>query len=802
MKNSYFFYLLALLLPAVGQAQQISGKLVDVNNAPLPFANVLLLNAADSGLVKGALTDTAGIYQISSIPTGNYLLRIQMVGFTTHNLPVKLTATPLVLQPLVLLESQTQLAEVQVTGQREMIEVTPSSMVVNVSTSPTLQSGTVHDLLRKSPGISIDNNGNISLKGKQNVMVYLDGKQTYLSAQDLTRLLESLPAESIEKIEIMDNPPSRYDAAGNAGIINIIRKRDQSLGTNGSISTNHGYGRTYKTTNAISLNHRQKNWSITGRYGYNMTRRLKDFDLSRTVPYQDGKTLFTQSQEEDRQNNAQSYQLGIDYYLGKKTIAGIQAKGDFGNGNEEVTGTTLLSGPNPNPFDAIRYKTTIPRDKWFNQTYNAYIKQTLAKGEIQFDLDRVHWQNDQDQFSFNAPFLSGGAVGFPFHISSGTATAVDITAAKVDWSHTLGTATSFEAGAKWSKVNTKNSLLFEVEQPNGLWEEDVLRSNNFNYDEQIAALYSSVNHKFSDAFSLQLGLRLEQTFSEGYSPTLDSLVKRDYLNAFPNIGFSYNKKDAYSISGNYSRRVDRPNYRNLNPFEYFLDQFTFGRGNPFLQPQFTDVYSLTYGYKNTLFVNASWNHTTNAMVEVILQEEETQRTFQTTQNLARQENISTSITAPLQPTEWWSAQLMGVGFYNEVVSPFEEGGMINQGTFGYMFRASNTFNLPKEVKLEVTGRYQSELQWGMFTIEPQYNVDMGVSRNFGPLSVRAIYNDVFNTLQSNVSIEQGNIDAYVEQKWESRTFWLNLSYNFGNQKVKLNRRRGTASDDLQERAGS
>ncbi len=289
---------------------------------------------------------------------------------------------------------------------------------------------------------------------------------------------------------------------------------------------------------------------------------------------------------------------------------------------------------------------------------------------------------------------------------------------------------------------------------------------------------------------------------KGESVTLDSLVQRDYFNLFPSASASYTIPEQHSFSLSYSRRIDRPDYGNLNPFEYFLDRFTFGRGNPFLNPQYTNAYAFTYGLKNAMFLTLNYNHTTSAITEVLLQENETQTTFQTTVNLNQIKNYSANISAPLPVAQWWMANLNLTGFYNRVESPFSEGGFIDNSQFSYTLRAQNTFSLPQDIKVELSGFYNSPMLWGMFEISEQYQLELGMTKSFGRLRVQASLNDVFNWQGNSVTIRQGDVDAFVVNDWESRVFRLNLSYRFGNEKIKKARQRGTASEELQKRAGN
>ncbi len=785
------------------QAQQISGKIYDENNQPLPYANVLLLAAADSTLIKGTATDTTGAYVIEQIKAGDYLLSAQMVGYKNYySEAFALNNTPQNFPDIRLREATTQLGEVTVRSTKPMIEVTPNALTVNVEASPVLQNGTAQDVLRKSPGITVDQNGNISLKGKANVLVYLDGKPTYLSDTDLARLLESTPAKNIEKIEIMDNPPARYDAEGNAGIINIVRTAQAATGLNGSINLNSGYGRYPKLNPSLNLNYRQKKFNVFGNYSHYYAKRFQHQNIFRRIPYQGDTTLFDQYSTSVNRVNNNNFRTGADWFITPKATLGVLLSGNVGRWRGNTDNLTELGGEYNNPYDGLTAES-MERNTWQNLTYNVNFKQDFEKaGTLSIDVDNARWNNTSRQNNDNFYFSNEGSTAEPpLLVRTATETAIDIWAIKADYTRNIFGNWGLETGLKTSSVVTDNALDFNRLVDNRLVN-DTLRSNRFQYDEKIYAGYAELSKKFNDQWQVKAGLRGEQTFSDGYSVTLDSAARRQYFNLFPSASLSYKMSEQHNLSLSYSRRIDRPDYGNLNPFEYFLDRFTFSRGNPFLRPQYTNAYGLTYGFKDAVFVTLNYNRTTDAITQVLLQDEAQQTTFQTTVNLNRINAYSVSLAAPLPVTQWWMLNLNATGYYNDIQSPFSEGGQINKSRFSYNLRAQNTFTLPGDVKLEVMGYYNSPQLWGLFEIGSQYQLDAGVSKTWGRFRAQASLDDVFRWQRAIVDIRQGDIDAQVRNRWESRVFRLSLSYRFGNEKIRQARQRGTASDDIQKRAGS
>ncbi len=804
-KINLLLVVLILTASSVFAQSQVSGIVKDEGNQAVPFANVLLMNPQDSSLVKGSITDTTGYFALDNVKQGTYLIAAQMVGYHGYfSAPLDISKNT-VLPDIRMEESTTELSEVIVSAAKPMIEMTPGAMVINVESSPILNSGTAREVLEKSPGVTVDQDGNISVKGKSNVLVYLDGKPTYLSDSDLSQLLESTSAQNIAKIEIMDNPPAKYDAEGNAGIINIVRKKSADLGLNGNATLGIGYGKYPKLNPSINLNFRSEKFNLFGSYSHYYSKRFQNNNIFRNIPFVNAEgdsanTTFDQSSNMINWVHSNNFRSGADWYFSPKSTIGILVSGNVGTWNGDAKNTTLLGGEYENQYDGLN-AANRSGNAWTNMTYNLNFKQEFSQGsELSFDADYALWNSENFQRNDNIYFNNEGPTTEPpLLVRTNMHTDIDILAIKADYTATIFGDWGLETGLKTSRVKTDNDLDFKTIE-DSITITDTQRSNRFQYDENIQAGYVNVNKKFNDRWHLQAGLRAEYTTSMGYSVTLDSASDREYFNLFPSGSLSFTASESHSLSASYSRRIDRPNYGNLNPFEFFLDRFTFERGNPFLKPQYTNAFALNYGFKSMVFLTLNYNVTNDAITQVLEQDEANQTTYQTTVNLDKTTNYSANIAAPLTLAQWWELNLNLTGFYNNIESPFSEGGQVSKSRWSYMARAQNTFSLPGDVKLEIMGMYQSPQLWGIFDIQEQYQIDAGISKSIGKLKIQASLDDVFNMRNNRVNISQGDIDAVVKNKWESRVFMVNLSYRFGNDKVKQARSRGTASDDLRQRA--
>lgn len=780
----------------------ISGKVIDENKQPVAFANVLLRDAIDSVLVKGAITDDNGLFTFDEIAVGKFFITATMVGFAdTHSetFEVKEGEWEVNLPTIVLGESSVDLAEVTVKAKKPFIELQSDKIVMNVESSPVATGNTALELLQKAPGVIVDNSNNISLKGRQGVLVMIDGKQTYMSNEEIARLLETTPAASIESIEIINNPSSKYDAAGNAGIINIVMKKDKNLGMNGSLTLGTGYGNLPKANGSLRLNYRQKKFNIFGDYNYWYNNRNASLAINRTIPYNGMETIFDQVNQEESITNSHRFKLGADFFLNEKTTIGVLATGRTGTWEEEGENNTYISGDNPEDFSRLNV-TSLHQESWNNYSYNVNLVHKFDKKgrQLTFDADYSEFRQDGDN-NYTNLFLNGEAqVNDPSLLNTTRYSGVDILAAKVDYSHPLPGDVSLEMGAKSSMVTTDNNIDFN-NHINDAWILDTTRSNQFHYQEDIHAFYINLSKKF-EKFTLQAGFRGELTHSKGVSVTLQDSLERAYFSPFPTLSISHQLGEDHSMSYSYSRRIDRPTYQDLNPFVYFLDQYTFGKGNPFLQPQFTHAVSATYGFKNFAFATLSYSRTHDAMTEILEQVDSSRITYQTMTNFAKFDNVSLNLSSPIPIKEWWNARINVSTYYNHFQTDFQDSEVDTKGWATNIY-LSNNFTIGDGIRAEVSGFYQSPMVYGIIKMKAQYSVNAGVNMSImdGKGSLRLNVDDIFNTQRFHGIFQQGTVNVDVLNKWESRRVSVAFTYNFGNQEVKSERRRNTATSDEQRR---
>jgi len=805
----YIIALFFLTCTGVAQAQtsKITGTINDATAKPVEFATVSLLRATDSTIVKGALSDEKGTYFFDNVAKGSYFIKTTSVGYV-NGLGKTFTAdgTAQVAVPAITMaEAAKALNAVNITAAKPLIERKVDRTVMNVENSILAAGNTAMEILERAPGVTVDKDDNISLRGKQGVTVMINDKLTYLSAAQLATLLRSTDGNTISTIEIITNPSAKYDAAGNSGIINIKLKKNKQKGTNGSLSAGVSRGRGNRDATSLNINHKNGPLNIFGTISRGDNNRYRDMTISRviaasTTPY------FDQSTKMPSFNYYNNFNVGADLETSNKNIFGLVASGYTNGGRDLNDNHTDISSPS-RVLQSYLNTTSNMENRYKNLAFNLndrYKIDTLGQ-DLAVDLDYSKFSNNSvaeyKTLYFNPDnTLDATKDPNPKILRNQSPSSIEIYTGKADYSKPLSKTWKLEAGAKFSSVKTDNDLQAQ-KLANGSFINDEDRTNRFIYTEQIAAAYTNINHQFKNG-SIQVGLRAENTESDGNLITENKRIKRSYLNLFPSlfINHSFGKKNDVGFS--YSRRIDRPNYGDLNPFDYYLDDYTFMKGNSFLKPQYTNNFDLTYTYNKTIDVSLNYSLTTDVITQLILTEGN--RTYQTNENLRTQKSYGITIYSPFTITKWWTGNVNFNGFYLGFKATGLIGGSVDNGQRAFTFRSTQNFAVAK-FKAEVTGSYRSALTYGIYHLFPQYSMDAGVSRAFAnkKLNLKVSLSDIFNTLRSDLnSTELGN-DFKIRQKSDTRVFRINLTYNFGSSNIKARQiRSGAASEKGRVNSGN
>ncbi len=783
----------------------IKGQVLDENQRPLEYTTMMLIKAQDSSLVKGSMSGADGRYQFDGIQQGKYLVAASMVGYTkVYSAPVSVTENNTLIElPVLKMEQVSQkLKEVVIKGERPFLEQKIDRTVLNVENSIVSAGSTAMEVLEKAPGVVIDQDDKISMNGKNGVLVLIDGKQTYLSAAEVSNMLRNMQSNAVESIEIITNPSAKYDAAGNAGIINIKLKRDKNLGTNGSLTLGTGWGRYGKANGGLNLNHRGKKFNVFGSYNHGYNRGFNEQEVYRLI----GNSIFDQSSRREQEMQNLNYRIGADYFINKHNTIGVLASGFLFDMDMRSQNTTLQSQTSNRALLSSIQQTSTGDFMRRSNSVNLNYKRTFDSPgrELTFDADYSLFNaNVEDNIIARSYNASGEQLGLPLQIRNLTPSMVDIRAIKGDYVHPIGKTAKIEAGFKSSLVVTDNNMNFNTYLENG-WQRDIGRSNQFKYSENINAAYVNYNKQINK-IGVQLGLRAEQTISEGTSVTLDRQnPPRNYLEWFPSVFVTQKLGEKHELGYSYSRRIDRPSYQDLNPFVYFLDSLTYQEGNPYLNPQFTNSFKVTHTFSKMFVTSLGYSRTTDVMTRILIQDNETFKSKAFMENLAQLDNISLNISAPAPITKWWSTMNNFNLYYNLYNEPNLNGTNLSVGLVAFNLNTNHSIRLPKDFSLELNGMYRSPTLDGFIAPQAMYFVAAGVQKSFldKRASLRLNVSDIFGTMRFVGVARHADIDARITSRWESRVARVSFTYRFGRNEIKPARRRSTATEAEQNRVGS
>ncbi len=785
-----------LFAPVIIQAQSITGLVNDPSGKGASFASVGLYLAKDSSLVKGAATDGDGKYAIEGMTAGRYFLTASMVGFAkADSKAFDYSGSAWTAEPIALKKAENTLNGVTVTTTKPLIEVKADKMIVNVEGSINSTGLDGLELLRKCPGVQVDRDDNVLVQGKQGVKIYIDGKPSPMSGKDLAATLKSMNSADIEAIEIITNPSAKYDAAGNLGIINIRLKKNRKIGTNGNISINPQFGITPKISLSGSLNYRDKKWNLFGTYsfreGINHNTTFDDKIINSTIY-----NKVWHGQWKDTSNN---FKAGADYFIDSKNTVGFVVNGSRRMNSSNGESRTLIGKQYAaSPDSAQLQSTEFGPGTRFNANYNVNYRFADTSGH-EFTLDADYGTFSGNSFTYQPnyyTFTDAALAPYSRIYQQYAPTDITIISFKADYEQTLGKG-KLGYGAKASGVKSVNTFdLFNVQ--NDQLQRDTDRSNSFTYTEKIFAAYVNYNTQLSKKWSLQAGLRGEQTFSLGnlvsYKHNELDKVDTSYLNFFPSAALTFQASKDHSFNLNYSRRIYRPAYQELNPFEYKIDELVYGKGNPFLRPQYTNSVKLTHTFKSLLTTSLAYSRTSDDINQ--LTRIDVNRTFFIEENFGHSQGLTFEVTLNTPLTKWWEANATIDLLHNSVYADFGEGAVIDAVTNSYNLNASSTFKIDKTLSVELSGWYNSPYN-GVSRFKAQGIMDVGVKKKFwkDAASLKVSFSDVLNTVGWGALYDHNGVYNNLHGVWESRRLGINFDYRFGSDQIKGARNHKSGSEE-------
>jgi hypothetical protein len=795
-----FFIFLILPFLAAGNVN-ISGLVNDSKNEPLAFANVVLIQSTDSIVAKAGITDEGGRFLFEDIGPGSYRVLVAQLGFQKYYsdpVLVEENSFSLNLLPIQLNTSETVLNEVNVSAFRPLIEHKIDRTILNVENSIINAGANVLEILKRSPGVNVDYDGNIFLNGKQGVLIMIDGKPTYLSQKDLYEMFRNTSSDQISTIEIITNPSAKYDAAGTTGIINIRMRKKVSSGFNGRVQASYGQGEYPDFGTGFFLSYGSRKLNLFAGYDYTNGYYYEEINLSRKFDENGGTSTFKQYSHNKGQYLNNVFRGGIDYFLSEKSSLGLVLRGNrFVNHDNTTSQTDVYNNENVSDSGYVTYNNSD--SKWSNisSTLNFLTKIDTTGKEFSLDADLAHYDNSNDFEFITDHYFTGSDSKYTETAFSDQPAIIDIYSLKTDYVHPFHDKLKFEAGLKSSYVKTDSDVKY-YNNISGVNVLDSTKTNHFIYKENINAGYVNFSGE-SGKFGVQAGLRVEQTISSGDQQAYNSTFSRNYTDLFPSFFLSYTISEKHLLKTSYSKRVDRPAYQQLNPFKYFIDPYNYMEGNPLLTPQLTNSFELSHTYKQLYTVGINYSHTTDAMTQIIKQIDSIHTTYVTTENIEAYDNFGININVPVTVTEWFQST-NNFNLFSNRYKGVSSVGPVDESLVSYTFNSTNNFSLPAGITAELVFTYSSEMIWGTMLLEPIYSISGGISKMFlkDRVQARLNFNDVFHTDIMHSTTKYQNIDVDFERVYDSQFFRIHVSYKFGKQ-TQRSARRSSGSQEEQNR---
>jgi len=790
------FYILLLLLPFQLAAQQkLTGIINDEQGKPLDAATITL---SQNGQVVNSQLADMGKFTFANLNQSPYQLSVSLIGYKpllrTFNLP----KDSLNLQ---LLSDSKQLQEVAITFKKPTIERKIDRVVFNVENSILASGGSAWEALTKAPGVQATNEGSIKANNK-GATVYMDGKPVRLSGDDLSAYLQSIPADNISKIEVMPNPSSKYEAQGGA-VINIVSKKSKADGFNASLTGGYTRGEMNRYTGNAVFNYHKDKLNVFGTYGYSdrdMKRQLDSYTIYQapgSYAYWDGKRT---SVGKSKVNN---YTAGADYNLTANQVVGVLITGNNSVNTGYSNGiTNIFNNYAVNP-DSVLRTTSYSKGGGSQYSFNVNYKVKLDSSgrSLNVDLDYSPYNKDNTQDLNNLSYLPNGSLSSaPYRVSYPSSQKINIWSGKIDYEYRLGKIWSMESGVKYTSTVSEN--VFDFYNTAGAAPVfDQSRSDRFKYTENTAAGYTNIAGSIGK-WEFKGGLRAEYTTTEGLSLSLDSINVKNYLRIFPTVFASYKASENHQFGFAYSKRIDRPDYRQLNPAKSYSSPYTYWSGNPFLRPSIINSFQLSYTLHQNYTFAAVYTQIDDMASNVTVQDNINKTFFDTQQNIGSIKDAGLELSSVHHPASWWEINNTAQGYFRSQSSD-QPGNTYDYQQFYYYLRTDNAFTIDKNSgwKGEISAWYTSPVQQGTLLVAKTYDLSAGISKSIfnkqGTLRFSAT--DILNGNPYRILINNNGQNNGIYQKNDTRTFTVSFSYKLGKS-VTAARKRTTASEEERKRA--
>lgn len=797
MKTKQIILILFFLCSSILYAQRwnITGVVKDAATVQgIEFATVSL-SKLDSTVITGCTTDSSGNFLIENIQEGTYILRTSFVGYKTYREVIRVTSSKKI-EDIMLAEDKTMLKEVVVEAKRPFIQQKIDRYVVNVSDHLLTAGKSGLDILKFTPGLLVQNK-NITILGEQ-VDVWIDGRPSHMDQNALAAYLGGLQAENIDKIEIITNPSSKYDAGGGRGIVNIITKKNQNMDVlNGSI--NFGYERSQRNKGfgGLELNYKTRKLNVYGNYGFRGGTDMSTIHEITTISSQNTDRTYDKQLDFDvHQSNAHNYKVGADFFPDKSNILGILFNGfnniDAANSNSKTnispslnnTSLSLMNGNYKNGFNGAMY--------------NANYKHLFSKEgvDLNVDVDYGKISNTQHQEQNYTFFTQAESESAPDSSQrSRLPQLTEVWSVKIDYQHPVSETFYWDAGMKAGGTQTDNNIVYE-QLVNGNWQNDESKSNHFKYEENIYALYANVGKRFKK-WGFQTGLRGEYTYSVGNQMVTQEKNKKDYLDIFPTMFVQYVPQENHEFVLSYSRRIRRPDYQTLNPFEMALDNYSYIAGNPNLSPSYNNNIEFKYTFYHKLTATLNWTCNNKMILPVPVSDTINNRYGYIYNNFGNRTAYICMLNYNDDFFKFWRVGFMGQLAYVENKSDKVIANFNNDGISAAIW-LNNTFQVNKTISAEIGLLLLPSIRMGytrsdMLTNNLSCGIRKNIFNNKGTISLTA--NDILKGQTTKNITQLNNTYIYTHEDNNQRNISISFSYRFGSSKAEKARTRDTGIEE-------
>lgn len=780
MKRIHIFLIFISVAFTTNAQYVIKGKIVDDSNMIIPFANIMLYEEGENAPVFAIPINEDGTYFFENVVIGSYQVEVSSLGFKTKKSSVfEVLETKKEYVFNFTLEMD-QLDEVVITSKKPRIKQTAEKLVLDVGNSEMINSN-LEDVVKKIPGVLVSN-GTLSYAGQSNIRILINGKSTdYI---DVATLLRELPVDNIARVELIQQPGAEFDAAGSGPLINIILKKNVKLGTHGTIKSAVGYDNDWLYVNSASIaSYKNKiNWQASAGYSQNAWR--EDLQIIRKVEDQ----AYDQTSISPYDPAILRLSAGLDYYISKKQSIGFSFRRNQSDSDRVTSNTTIIS----NPSNSQELLTDNSFDKnWRFYVINPYYEYEDDKNKLVLDFNYVGHTSKDENNLFQTVESSIDYNDQRYFQNSD----YSIRTYKGDYKRELSKNITWSLGTKFSSINSDSDLKSLEKNDLGVFENNAGQTNQFVIDETILALYSKLAINYNK-WNLSAGLRWEESKTQGTSITLDETTERNISKLFPSASISRDITSSIGASVAYSYRINRPVYSSLNSFVYYYDPFTFEAGNPQLKPSFTNSFQFNLTYDEQPFFTVSYRKTTDALFQILSQNDVTGDASRTMINIASNENWGFRAFAPLNFAEGLDGFTGIIANHNRYSSK-ELLPELALSKWGFTWYTSAEYKLPWGINSELSGHYTSGGLQGQIEYEWLAGLDIALSRTF--FNDRLKVNFELDTILGRKffgEINYNNINAEIVSDWSRRNVYLQFIYSFGSKFGKKKKRAEASGQEM------